>query len=120
MARSRRKKADELLLAALACGATAESAARQAGVSVRTARRRLADPAFRRLCSQHRLETAQRVTGMVTVGSLEAARVLLTMLDAKESASVRLRAARTFLELGPKMREEADLAPRVAALEQQE
>jgi hypothetical protein len=81
MARPHRKKADELLLAALVCGATVENAARQAGVSVRTAQRRLADPAFRRLCSQRRLDTAQRVAGMVTVGSLEAARVLLTMLD---------------------------------------
>jgi hypothetical protein len=33
---------------------------------------------------------------------------------------VRLRAVRMFWEFGPKMREEADLAQRVTALEQQE
>jgi hypothetical protein len=119
MARPRLKKADEILIAAFGCGATVENAARQAGVSVRTAQRRLADATFRKRCSQFRLDTAQRITGMMTVGGLEAARVLLSLLESKESANVRLRAARTFLELGPKLREETDLAARITTLEQQ-
>jgi hypothetical protein len=42
------RSSDELLLSALAAGSTVEEAARTAGVSTRTAYRRLADPAFAR------------------------------------------------------------------------
>ena len=43
-----RRRADDQLRLALACGATVEAAAKKAGVSVRTAHRRLTCPAFRR------------------------------------------------------------------------
>jgi hypothetical protein len=47
MAHRGRRQADDALLMALACGATVENAARQAGVSLRTAHRRMADESFR-------------------------------------------------------------------------
>ena len=47
MARTR-KTADEALLRALACGATVENAARTAGISARTAHRRLKEEAFQK------------------------------------------------------------------------
>ena len=48
MPRTRNKEATKVLLQALACGANLENAARKAGVSERTAYRRLGDPEFRR------------------------------------------------------------------------
>jgi hypothetical protein len=64
-----RKDADEALLVALACGATVEGAARQAGVSRRTAHRRLADPAFLRRLAAARADMVQRATGVLTNGA---------------------------------------------------
>ena len=49
---SRKKKAEETFLTALAFGATVESAARKAGFSERTAYRRRADPDFERRLEQ--------------------------------------------------------------------
>lgn len=50
MARGRRN-ADEALLAALACGATVENAARTVGISARTAHRRLKEEGFQKRAS---------------------------------------------------------------------
>ena len=51
MADQPRKKAEDALLMALACGASVDQAARQCGLSSRTVYRRLAEPDFR-----HRLQ----------------------------------------------------------------
>ena len=118
MARAK-KQTDEALLAALACGATVEQAARSAGMSARTAHRRLKDPGFRQRLQDCRAEITQRTVGMLTAAGLESVKTLITLQADKTPAAVRLGAARSVLEIGIKLRENAELAERIAALEAQ-
>ena len=60
MAGKQRKKAEDLLLMALACGATVENAARQCGLSERTVYRRLDEPEFQRRLQQIKADMVQR------------------------------------------------------------
>jgi hypothetical protein len=117
MAARGRKNADDALLLALACGATIENAARKAGVSERTVRRRLADPAFKRRLDGIRGDMVQRSMGMLTAAAMEAVKTLVALQDRDQPAAARLGAARAILEYGAKLREEADLTKRVEALE---
>jgi hypothetical protein len=119
MSRKGRRNADDQLLLALACGATVENAARQVGVSARTAYRRLAEPAFRRRLQALRADMVSRTAGTLTAAASEAVRTLLELLKNPTSPAVRLGAARAVLEIGMKLREMADLEERLAALEQQ-
>jgi hypothetical protein len=119
MARRCGKQADQALLMALACGATVENAARKAGVSERTAYRRLDDAAFVQRLQQVRAEMVQRTARMLTGAGLAAVKTLVDLQqDATVSASVRRRAARDVLELAVQYRETADLEERVASLEE--
>jgi hypothetical protein len=104
---------------ALACGATVENAGRKAGVSRRTATRRLAEPGFREHVRQLRADMVQRSTAMLTAAALEAVKTLVELEGSVMPAPVRLGAARAILELGGKLRESTELAERLAALEQQ-
>jgi hypothetical protein len=114
-----RQNADEMLLMALACGATVEAAAQKAGVSRGTANRRLKDPEFRQRLQEVRTEMVQRTAGMLTAAAGEAVKTLLDLQKGTVPHASRLGAARSVLEIGIKMRESADLAERVAALEAQ-
>jgi hypothetical protein len=119
MARTKEKTADSALLQALACGATVENAARKAGVSERTAYRRLADPEFSKQLHQLRLEMVQRTAAMLTGAGMSSVKTLLDIQqDAAVHAGVRRRAARDVLEMGMRLRENADWEERLAALEQ--
>jgi len=119
MANRKRTDADEVLIAALACGATVESAAFKACISTRTAARRLADPDFQRRVAAFRAETIRRAADMMTAASLESIKTLLDLQTAKTPPSVRLGAAKAVLEIGVKMRESAEMEQRIAALESQ-
>ncbi len=119
MAQRGRRNADHKLLMAFACGATVESAARQAGVSESTAHRRLEDPSFRRQLQALRADLVQRTAGALTAASTESVRTLLELQKPSAPPAVRLGAARSILEIGIKMREAADLEERLSALEQQ-
>jgi hypothetical protein len=113
-----RKNADDALLLAVACGVTLENAAAKAGVSTRTATRRMADPTFQKRLRAMRLDMVQRTMGALTAAGQEAVRTLLELLKGS-TPSVRLGAVRMVLEMGIKMREVADLEERLAALEEQ-
>lgn len=115
MAEQRKKNEDALLLA-LACGATVEAAARQCGLTDRTIYRRLSEPAFKDRLQALRTDMVARAAGMMTAAAGEAVRTLL-QLQKDAPATVRLGAARAALELGMKLREVADLEARMAALE---
>jgi len=119
VARRGRKNADEALLLALVCGMTVENAADRAGVSRRTATRRLADAEFCRRKRQMQADMVQRTLGMLTAGGIESAKTLLTLQQPAAPPAVRLGAARSVLELGIKIREVTDLEERVAGLEAQ-
>src|SRR5262245_55288208 len=118
MPRSVRKGADQALLLALACGATVEHAAHKAGMSQRTAYRRLDDSAFVRQLEQLRAEMVQRTAGMLTGAGMGSVKVLVDLqADVSVPAAVRRRSARDVLELGLKFREAAELEQRLGAVE---
>jgi hypothetical protein len=119
MAQGRRKKAEDALLVALACGATVENAARTAGVSARTCYRRLADPGFRQQLTAARADMVRRTAALLTAASLESVKTLLALQKETFPPGVRLGAAKAVLELGARLRESAELADRIAALEDQ-
>jgi hypothetical protein len=118
MANEGKRGADGKLLLALACGATAEAAARQAGVSESTVRRRLKEPAFVVQLNKTRAEMHLRVADQLTAASTEGVRTMVQLMKEINSGSVRLGAARSVVELSTKVRETADLAIRLADLEQ--
>jgi hypothetical protein len=117
MARPKNRRANELLVSALACGATKESAAHQAGVSLSTVHRRLADPEFCRQLQAFRADIVQRTAGALTAAGLEFVKTLIALVDPGIPHATRLGASRAGLELGMKVREAADLEERVATLE---
>src|SRR5262249_23081555 len=112
-----RRNADEVLLMALACGATLDAAAQKAGVSKPTVRRRLQEPEFRQRLQEVRSDMVQRAAGTLTAASTEAIRTLLALQQPSVPYTTRLGAARATLEIGIKLREVADMEERLAALE---
>jgi HEAT repeat protein len=112
-----RKNADSVLVMALACGGTVEAAAKAADVGESTVYRRLREPAFRRRVTEARDEMVVRAVARLSATSTLAADTLRELLKAR-AETVRLGAARAILELGGKLREQEDLAERVAALEE--
>lgn len=114
-----RKKNEDALLVALACGATVESAARQCGLSERTIYRRLGESAFQDRLRGVRSDMVGRAAAMLSAAGLESVRTLLELQKPTVSAAVRLGAARAVLEIGLKMREVVELEQRMAALEEQ-
>jgi hypothetical protein len=115
----RRRRADDALLMALVCGATVEVAARNVGLGVATVYRRLQEQRFKARLQHMRSEMVQRAAGMLTASAMEAVKTLLSLQEHTVTAAVRLGAARTILEMGIKLRENADLEERLAALERQ-
>src|SRR5205814_9959977 len=105
------------LLMALACGGPVEAAGQAAGVRKRTAYRRLEDPSFWQRLQQVRGEMVQRTSGMLTAAAGEGVKALLALVKEGTPPAVRLGAARALLELGMKLRQQADLEQRIAALE---
>jgi hypothetical protein len=80
MAQKGRRNADHPLLLALAQHTSAENASGQAGTSGRTARRRLADPAFRQQLQGMPADRAQRTAGALTAAGAKAAGALRALL----------------------------------------
>jgi hypothetical protein len=119
VADGQRKKNEDALLLALACGATVEAAARQCDLSDRTIYRRLKDAAFRTRLQDLRSDMVRRTAGMLTAAASAAVTTLLSLQKDSVPPAVRLGAARAVLELGVKVRELADLETRIAALEAQ-
>ncbi|HET6576246.1 MAG TPA: hypothetical protein VFG68_21775 [Fimbriiglobus sp.] len=114
-----RKKNEDALPVALACGATVEAAARQCRLSERTVYRRLGDDGFRKRLAGVRADMVQRAAGMLSAAGMESVRTLLELQKPGVAAPVRLGAARAVLEIGMKLREVVDLEARLAALEEQ-
>jgi hypothetical protein len=119
MARPKKSRANAILVAALACGATKESAAHQAGVSVSTVHRRLADPEFCRQLQEFESDIVQRTARALTAAGLEFVKTLVGLAGGGTPPATRLGAVKAGLELGMKLREAAELEPRLAALEEQ-
>src|SRR5262245_6372003 len=114
-----RKRGNPTLLMALACGASVAQAAAKAGISERTAYRRLTDPAFRARIETLRAEMVQRAAALLIAAAVHAAKTLIDLQAAATPASVRRRAARDILELSERLRHATILEKRLAALERQ-
>jgi hypothetical protein len=112
-----RKSGDEALLVALACGATVTSAARSAGISVRTAHRRLGQAGFQERLREMRRDMLQRAADMLTAMALDSTKKLHSLQDENVPPGVRLGAIRTIFEFSLRMREQSELAERLTALE---
>ncbi len=114
-----RRQADQLLLVALACGATVEAAAQKAGLSQATVYRRLRDPEFKERIQDVQSDMVKRASGTLTAAGMEAIKTLLALLQSSSTpAGVRLGAARAVLELGGKLRDSVELEERLRALEE--
>jgi len=111
-----KRKGDSDLILSLARGKTVREAAESAGIGERTAHRRLSEPVFLRLVQETRAEMMTRAMGKLADASIEAVETLVSLLKA-ESETVRLGAARTILEAGPRLRELTDMETRLADLE---
>jgi hypothetical protein len=117
MAQHGKKNVDQVLLLALACGATPEAAARQAGISPRTVFRRLAEPGFKAQLQKLQADMVHRSMGALVAMYGEAARGLLELIKSTAPPAVRLGAIRTVLEFGMRLREQTDFEERLTALE---
>jgi hypothetical protein len=118
MPHSGRRNADQVILTALACGATVEQAARQTGISAATIHRRLKDPEFRSRLQKLGGDMVQRMARTMTAAGSEAVRTLLELMKSASPHAARLGAAKAVLEIGMKVRETAELEERLAALEE--
>jgi hypothetical protein len=107
---------DDTFALAVASGTSVREAAAAAGLSERTAYRRLQDPSFRRRVSEFRTSFLSEAVGRLSEAANEAVSTLKALLTSRTD-SVRLSAARIILELGPKLREQAELEERITALE---
>src|SRR5262245_2012428 len=114
-----RKRGNPTLLMALACGASVPQAAAKAGISERTAYRRLTDPAFRARIETLRAEMVQRAAALLIAAAIHAAKTLIDLQASATPAAVRRRAARDILELSERLRHATILEKRLAALERQ-
>ena len=99
--------ADRLALE-LAAGKSVAEAAESAGVSVRTAWRRLSDPAFTEAVAGLRSDMYWAAAGRLADGMTEAADTLRALLAA-DDARVRLAAAGKLIDAGLKVREAVEL-----------
>jgi hypothetical protein len=93
-------------------------AGRWAGLSPRTAHRRLANPQFRQQLNQIRADMVQRAAALLTAAAMEAIKTLVALQDQTTPPAVRLGAARAILELGTKLREASEWEARLSVLEQ--
>jgi hypothetical protein len=116
VAENGRKNVDNALVLALATGLSVPAAAQRAGASERTAYRRLDDPAFRSRLAQARSALFAEAVGRLAGLAGKAADALGELLTSDRDL-VKLQAARSVLELGPKLREAGELAERLDALE---
>ncbi len=115
--RRKKQKLDDAMLMALTCGATIEEAAAKAGLSRRTATRRMHDPAFQDRLRDLRIEMAKRASSMLTAAGMSSVRTLLHLQENVYPPAVRLGAARAALEIGLRIRETVEMEERLANLE---
>ena len=116
MAENGRKNVADALVLTLATGLSVPAATQRAGASERTAYRRLDDPAFRSRIAETRSALFAEAVGRLAALAGFAADALGDLLGSERDL-IRLQAAKGILELGPKLREAAEVAERLDALE---
>src|SRR5436305_1874677 len=117
MASRGRFAADELLALGLAQGQTVSDAARAAGISERTAHRRLDDPAFNQRVDQLRSLMIARALGGMSALLADAVEAVKRNL-ACGIPGVEVRAAQVLIQECLRVREQVELDRRLRALEE--
>lgn len=116
--RGRDPRKDAPIVATIAAGGRVEDAAKAAGVSERTAFRRLSDPDVARAIADARATIARDVLTRAATHALAAVDTLASiMADAEEPAAARIAAARTLLQTAGTYGQAAETAARIEALE---
>ncbi len=118
MAHRGRHNANEALAAAVAAGRTVAEAAKEAGVSVRTAHRRKADPQFARRVQRIQFDMVRAASGRLSESLAEAVGVIRDLLTHADP-NIRLRAATRVVDLGIKVHERVVRELEMAALQAQ-
>ena len=107
-----------LLIAALAAGATHREAARAAGVSERTVRRRLESPAFTERLGEAEVEYLSQISKRLTGLAPTAVETLASLMCSPDATDqVRLRASLAVLNATPTLREVTEIAERLQEFE---
>ncbi len=110
-------KGEPGLALALASGKSYSKAASDAGVSLATVTRRMADPDYRRHVQQARAEMIEQASGALADATTSAVSTLVGLLEA-ESEQSRLSAARAILDLAGRYRELVEINERLERVEQ--
>ena len=113
---SGRRSADETLAANLAAGRTIAESARAADVSESTIYRRLRCPTFAARVRELRGAMVASALGKLTEGMTSAASAL-TALVGNRNPDMRFRSAVKVIELALRVREQAEIEERLAAVE---
>jgi len=114
-----RKQGDAALVAGLAAGLSVAKAAERAGLSERTARRRLKDDAFKARVERARARILDRVVARLTALGATAVRTLGDLMKDGAGENVRLGAARATLEHMFRGFDEVGLLKQIEALRKQ-
>jgi hypothetical protein len=101
----------------LAEGLSVAESARRAGVSARTIRRRLAQPAYIAEVARLRTQVLDGALGQLIAASARAVETLVSLLGAASEAT-RLGAAKGLLQMALELRELGEVEGRVQSLEQ--
>ena len=89
---------DDQLFQALVSGCHIENAASVAGISVRTAYRRLADPAFKQQLQEARQCLRESILAKLSDAGHDAVGTLWELMQSADDEGVRLRAAKAVLD----------------------
>jgi molybdenum-dependent DNA-binding transcriptional regulator ModE len=114
---ARKKRHDPALLAALAAGASHSEAAKRAGCSYRTVTRRMGDPVFRAELDLLKRQVVQQSAASISTASISATATLEALLASRDEW-VRLKAAGKILDVALAFQEQAQIAERIAVLEE--
>jgi hypothetical protein len=109
---------DVSLAIALASGKKVQQAADDAGVCRKTVQRKLAKPAFRRKVARLRQQFVGAALGRMADNMAGAADQLVELMT-HQDPRLRLRAARTLIVMGLKLRDSVDLNDRIHDVEQE-
>jgi hypothetical protein len=113
----RRKGAVVVAAAALAGGAGVQEAAARAGIGRRTLSRWLSSPKFAARVEELKAQATACAVNTLTSAMSLAAETLVGLLDG--APDIQLRAAKTILETGMKLKEHNELVQRITQLEAQ-
>lgn len=117
MADSGSFNSDDQLAMALASGASVRDAATAAGISERTAFRRMNELSFRKHVQEIRRVALEEAISKLSAAGSKAVETMLDLMTSEIPPSTRLAAARAVLEFGCRLRETNDFETRLCELE---